>query len=134
MRHKTHPPQSDIQVMKTKYPEIKRFLDKPFWLPTLDPHAAYEREPDGADDTGDRRVTVSFGPKGEACLTIGNAEPVCFQNYMEHGASLRTHAALMVLAEAIRLDNVDRPQTKPAPRTGPAATSRRGPGAAPKAT
>jgi len=120
--------------MKAKYPEIKRFLDKPFWLPTLDPHAAYEREPDGTNDTGDQRVTVSFGPKGEACLTVGNSEPVSFQNYMGNGASIRTHAALMVLAEAIRLDNVDRPQTRSASRTGTVAPPRRGPGSASKAS
>lgn len=99
--------------MKSKYPDIKRFLDRPFWLPTLDDGVVYERTQDDPEERTEGRLRVRFGPEGDAYIGIDQTELIHFRNYTHGGASLRTHAALMVLAEAIRLDNLEHAQTKP---------------------
>lgn len=100
--------------MKSKYPDIKRFLDRPFWLPTLDDGVVYERTQDDSEDRAAGCLRVRFSPEGDAYIGIDQTELIHFRNYTHGGTSLRTHAALMVLAEAIRLDNLEHAQTKTA--------------------
>jgi hypothetical protein len=61
------------------------------------------------DNDGDRRqrLVLTFGPDGDAHLWVEGESPspaLRFRNYSGGGRSLRTHAALMILAEAMRLD------------------------------
>jgi hypothetical protein len=100
--------------MKSKYPDIKRFLDHPFWLPTLDDGVTYERTQDDQQESAAGQLRLRFGPDGDAYIGIDEKELIHFRNYTGGGTSLRTHAALMVLAEAIRLDNLEHAQARPA--------------------
>jgi len=56
---------------------------------------------------------VIFDRMGDAYLSTGSGKDIRFRTYGGGGMSLRTRAALLILAEAIRLDNEDRPIDMP---------------------
>jgi hypothetical protein len=83
-----------------------------YWLQTLDTRTGYTRRHDDTDGKRDHEqdLTVVIGPDGDCWVTAGGGQGLRFRTYAGGGQSLRTRQALMVLAEAIRLDNQDRPQ------------------------
>ena len=91
---------------------VARVLMPNYWLQTLETRIDYTRRHDDTDGKRDHEqdLTVAFGPDGDCWLTAGGGQTLRFRTWAGGGMSLRTRQALMVLAEAIRLDNADRPQ------------------------
>ena len=91
---------------------VGRILEPDYWLQTLATRVGYTRRHDDTDGKRDHEqdLTVCIGPDGDCWLTAGGGQPLRFRTYAGGGQSLRTRQALMVLAEAIRLDNEERPQ------------------------
>lgn len=91
---------------------LNTVIERPYWLHTLGTRETYLRRQDDTD--GDRGPTqdlaVTLGPDGDAWLRAGGGEVLRFRTHAGGGQSLRTRAALLVLAEAIRRDNEERPQ------------------------
>lgn len=95
--------------------QIRKILDSDFWLPTLDTRTNYSRLHDDHDGTFEGVVSVMFGPDGDAYITTDRHVGPSLRFRMPlvgGGMSKRTRNALLILAEAIRLDNEDHP-TKP---------------------
>lgn len=92
---------------------IKKLLETPFWPTTLNCDVTYERVHDDHDGTFTGRVSVQFDRMGDAYLFVDKPEGIA--NYLRFrtmgggGMSPRVRTALLLLAEAIRLDNEDRP-------------------------
>ena len=91
---------------------VARALKPDYSLPTLTPRVAYTRMQDDTDGerTPEHDLTVAIGPDGDCWVSAGGGRSIRFRTWAGGGMSLRTRQALMVLAEAIRLDNADRPQ------------------------
>ncbi len=91
---------------------VARVLEPDYWISTLAPREAYTRRHDDTD--GDTTVaqdlTVAIGPDGDCWVKAGGGKTLRFRTFGGGGQSLRTRQALLVLAEAIRLDALDRPQ------------------------
>lgn len=93
--------------------EASRVLENPFWLPTLSTKDSYTRTHDDHDGTYTGKICVGFDVMGDAWLIL---DPPSFGITMRFrtagggGRSLRTRNALMLLAEAIRLDNLEKPE------------------------
>ncbi len=96
---------------------VKKVLEHPFWISTLRADATYERTHDDHDGTFEGKIAVSFDRMGDAWLTVDKSSTfgsaLRFRTFGGGGNSLRTRAALMILAEAIRLDNEERPENPP---------------------
>ena len=91
---------------------IKEILDSSFWLETLDTKSLYSRVHDDCDGDLTETINVFFSEDGDAYLTA-NIDPFKsfrFRTWCGGGASLRVRNAFLILAEAIRLDNEERPQ------------------------
>ena len=86
---------------------VSRALTPDYWLQTLATQIGYTRRHDDTDGRRDHEqdLTVCIGPDGDAWITAGGGQVLLFRTYAGGGQSLRTRQALMVLAEAIRLDN-----------------------------
>ena len=85
--------------------DVRRVLESPFWIPTLDTVHQYSRLQDDHDGKGIGRVQVTFTPNGDGYLaTDGHRGPsLRFRMPLQGGGrSPRTRNALMILAEAIR--------------------------------
>jgi len=91
---------------------VARALMPDYWLQTLDTRHGYTRRQDDTDGQRDhaQNLEVMIGPDGDCWLTAGGGQMLRFRTWAGGGMSVRTRQALMVLAEAIRLDNEDRPQ------------------------
>lgn len=97
--------------MKDLAKTIHRLLDEPFWLSSLNADAGYyARQHDDTDGKPDGVLAVTFGPDGDAYVSIDFYPTLRFRTEVGGGSSQRTRNALIILAEAIRLDNLDRPQ------------------------
>ena len=91
--------------------KIKRLLEKPLFIETLETMTMYQRVQDDCDGDLGQRVNVIMGNDGDMHISIlGDNLTLRFRNYFGGGASLRVHNALKILAEAIRLDNEELPQ------------------------
>jgi len=90
--------------------DIKKILEEPFWIKTVSPNIGYTRLHDDHDGTFTGSVSVLFDEMGDARMTIDSREPIRFRTWGGGGMSLRVRTALLILAEAIRLDNEERPQ------------------------
>lgn len=79
------------------------------------PSRMYERRHDDTDgERGlEQYLTVMFSVDGDAWLTQGLGKSLRFRKDEGGGQSVRVQRALMVLAEAIRRDNEERPQSPP---------------------
>jgi hypothetical protein len=64
---------------------------------------------DGSTDP-EQSITVSVSCDGDMWIGQGSKNWLRFRNFIGGGDSLRTHNALRILIEAIRLDNEERPQ------------------------
>ena len=91
---------------------VKRLLEEPFWIPTIESDKVYSRIRDDDDGTLTGELSVFFDMVGDAYISVGLGETFRFRTYGGGGRSERTRTALMILAEAIRLDNETRPIKK----------------------
>jgi len=91
---------------------VARALTPDYWLRSLATMTAYTRRQDDTDGARDYKqdLTVTIGPDGDCWLQAGGGNLLRFRTWGGGGMSVRTRQALMVLAEAMRLDNEDRPQ------------------------
>ena len=91
---------------------VARALMPDYWPQTLDTRHGYTRRQDDTDGRRDhaQNLEVMIGPDGDCWLTAGGGQTLRFRTWAGGGLSVRTRQALLVLAEAIRLDNEDRPQ------------------------
>lgn len=91
--------------------QIRQILESDFWLPTIRTTTQYERLQDDHDGTFVGSLRVVFTENGDAfiCVTskdCPNPEMIRFRMPGIGGRlSRHTRVALLVLAEAIRLDN-----------------------------
>lgn len=101
-----------MEINPDDVPElIESLLDHPFWLHSIKTMHSYERLHDDHDGTKQGVLNVMFSPDGDARVWITGErnEALRFRTFQGGGMSLRTRAALLILAEAIRLDNEKRP-------------------------
>ena len=89
---------------------IRTILESYFWLPDIKTMERYERLHDDHDGTRLGQIQVMFDPNGDAYVSIlGDAHersPTLRFRMPGSGGGLspRTRVALLILAEAIRLD------------------------------
>ena len=89
--------------------EIRKILETPFWPVTLNPDVSYYRTQDDCDGNLREGIEVIFDTQGGAWVNITTDSPLksCrFRTWGGGGASLRVRNAMLILAEAIRLDNI----------------------------
>jgi hypothetical protein len=104
-------PDRNVQRIKPQR-AVQRVLIPDYWLSSLETRQEYTRRQDDTDGQRDRRqdLTVAIGDDGDCWVRAGGGKLLRFRTFAGGGLSLRTRQALMVLAEAIRLDNEERPQ------------------------
>jgi hypothetical protein len=88
---------------------IKKLLEVPFWPSSLTPNKPYTRLHDDHDGTHQGRIGVIFDQMGDAYIFSDHQPFLRFRTWGGGGNSLRVRNALVILAEAIRLDNEDKP-------------------------
>lgn len=97
---------------------VEQLLSEPYWLPNLDTRTSYWRY---EDDSPLGQLIISFSPDGDGHIHVmaehdPNEGPKWSQRFrmpmMGGGQSPRVRNALLILAEAIRLDNIDSPQDR----------------------
>lgn len=93
---------------------VRSLLEDNFWLPQLRTRTIYERSHDDHDGTFFPKIRIIFSDDGDAWLGMSLTEPsgmpsTRFRTHAGGGSSLRVRNALLILAEAIRLDNEHRP-------------------------
>lgn len=90
---------------------LDQLLEHPCpWPASLNDADSYQRQHDDTDGGAKGWLQVTFGRDGDAYVSIDDSAWLRFRTFGGGGSSLRTYAALQVLAEAIRRDNADRPQ------------------------
>ncbi len=93
---------------------IRELLDGIFWPADLRSQTPYVRVHDDCDGDASQRLSVIIGDDGDAWIAAD--APTVFNSlrfrepFIGGGMSPRVRNALLILAEAIRLDNADRPQ------------------------
>src|SRR5258708_5755811 len=105
-----------LTKLAEEYPEefATALLEGYFWIPSLETAKIYERMED--DTSG--ILTVTFSADGDAWINVfSKVDPAEFRDtfrfrvpFAGGGQSPRVRNALLVLAEAIRLDNKEHPQ------------------------
>lgn len=96
---------------------VRILLEQCFWLPSIKSKDSYLRF---EDDSREGTIEVSFTPDGDGWIEVlskpdPNEVHWSFRfrmPMMGGGQSPRTRVALMILAEAIRLDNEKNPQCR----------------------
>lgn len=90
---------------------INTLLEGYYPMPGLEVMKAYTRRQDDTDGKRDTEqdLSIAMGPDGDAWVDVGLI-PLRFRCGSGGGMSRRTRSALLVLAEAIRRDNAERPQ------------------------
>jgi len=96
---------------------IQQVLETPFWLSTIKTRECYQRY---EDDSPLGFLSITFGDDGDGhMLVIHEQDPneprfsMRFRMPMTGGGqSPRVRNALLILAEAIRLDNLEQPQNR----------------------
>lgn len=98
--------------MEVTSKQIKKILDSTFWLETLSSTTTYRRIHDDHDGYREGVLSLGIDRQGDVWLTTDKHvyPPMRFRTWAGGGISLRTRNALLILAEAIRLDNEDHPQ------------------------
>lgn len=96
--------------------KIKKILESNFWLETLKTQTTYKRSSDDTDgELIGHNLFVNINPDGDAYLFTDCPHPynsLRFRTYCGGGRSLRVRNALLILAEAIRLDQEEKPDPK----------------------
>lgn len=87
-------------------------LERPLWPASLEAERPYMRRQDDCDGSRElqHNVVVTIGRDGDAWVDAGQFRGLRFRHDFGGGQSPRVRAALVVLAEAIRRDNEERPQ------------------------
>lgn len=87
---------------------VTKVLESDFWLPTLSVGTLYERQHDDTDGKPDGGcIHVIVGADGDAWVWTDTHQSLRFRAPLGGGRNPRVRNALLVLAEAIRLDNED---------------------------
>ncbi len=109
---------TSVSVPQDKIPGvIETILESSFWLQTIQTMNAYQRLHDDDDGTKEGVLNVVFTPDGDARVWITGEEArlsptLRFRTEIGGGGnSPRTRVALLILAEAIRRDNKEHPQS-----------------------
>lgn len=92
---------------------LNDLLEGDFWIDSLKADECYSRVHDDNDgDTSiDNTLQVYIAQDADLHVFLPySLESLRFRNYFGGGKSLRVRNALLVLAEAIRRDNAERPQ------------------------
>ena len=92
---------------------VLQILENPFWISGLSTNEEYTRRHDDDDGSDTGYLVVMIDREGDVRVKIDGCRPghyLRFRTNAGGGHSLRVRNALMVLAEAIRLDNEKRPQ------------------------
>lgn len=91
--------------------KVRELLEGYFWLSTLEAGTRYVRLHDDHDGTREGHLSVLIGNDGDAWVSIDGANgDLRFRMPMTGGGcSQYTRTALVILSEAIRLDNERRP-------------------------
>ncbi len=103
------PEVSQERLMK----DLRRILENPFWIDSLETNTTYSRLHDDRDGTKTGSINVIFSEDGDTWIKIEHEIPggsLRFRNDFGGGESLRVRNALIMLALAIDLDNQERPQ------------------------
>ncbi|MDO8415216.1 MAG: hypothetical protein Q7S87_03270 [Agitococcus sp.] len=105
MKFKPTSPLSVSRAMNT-------LIEGSYWPQTIDIRTSYSRRHDDTDGkTGsEQEITVAIGVDGDAWVMLPGMTSLRFRTWVGGGSSLRVRNALLVLAEAIRRDNAERPQ------------------------
>lgn len=105
------------EVHGDNIPEIVgRLLESSFWLPTLEASTRYDRLHDDHDGTYTGKLCVAIGADADAYVETTDTEMGALRfrvPMIGGGMSGRVRTALVILAEAIRLDNEERPLVHP---------------------
>jgi hypothetical protein len=111
------PPKKKPKLKQDDIPQIvHELLESYFWLPTLAANTRYARLQDDHDGTREGWLAVTIGEDGDAWVDPlePSAGGLRFRIPLHGGGmSQRTRTALVILAEAIRLDNEEKPQGAP---------------------
>lgn len=94
--------------MRPSPEQLRAFLERPMWPEGIEARKHYSRR----EDDGDAELQLVFSEDGDAWISFVGAcagHGLRFRTLQGGGSSLRTRAALLLLAEAIRLDNEERP-------------------------
>lgn len=91
---------------------MNTLIEGAYWPASLGVRESYIRRHDDTDgETGpEQDLAVTFGPDGDAWVMLPGLRSLRFRTWAGGGQSLRVRNALLVLAEAIRRDNAERPQ------------------------
>jgi hypothetical protein len=91
---------------------MNTLIEGEYWPATLSTQGAYVRRHDDTNgETGiEQELAVTFSPDGDAWVMLPGFTSLRFRTWAGGGCSLRVRKGLMVLAEAIRRDNAERPQ------------------------
>ena len=98
---------------KTVDKALNDLLEGDYWIDTLAVNEFYSRLHDDTDGktTSDHALEVLIAEDLDMHIIVpGQTESLRFRNYLGGGSSLRVRNALLVLAEAMRRDNAERPQ------------------------
>jgi len=98
--------------------KVHQLLNADFWLPSINVMEGYTRVHDDHDGSMTGIVQIMFGRDGDAHLSTDKHMGASLRFRMPlvgGGQSKRVRTALLILAEAIRLDNEERPQTRELP-------------------
>ena len=88
---------------------IRRILESDFSLPAVETMVSYGRADDNVGEK-DGVIQIMFDPDGQAFVWMEHDNSFLrFRMTGNGGKSPRVRAALLILAEAIRLDNADSP-------------------------
>jgi len=88
--------------------KIKEVLETPYWIPTLKSDKSYFIANDDCDGNSHEGITVTIDYQGDAWISVNGKkgyETCRIRTFAGGGHNHRTRNALMILAEAIRLDN-----------------------------
>lgn len=86
--------------------QIRQLLEAYFWPANLQPNTRYVRLHDDHDGKFEGHLSVVIGEDGDAWVAADGPDPLRFRMPSTGGGrSPHTRTALLILAEAIRLDN-----------------------------
>ncbi len=91
--------------------KVRELLEEPYWLKDLKVDEVYFRTQDDCDGDLKEGIGVSIDRQGDIFVrtTQGVMSDCRFRTCGGGGRSLRVRNALLMLAEAIRLDNLEKP-------------------------
>jgi hypothetical protein len=101
--------------------KVREILNSSFWINEVKTNTMYSRLHDDHLETDEGRLGVICDCSGDICVGIDfrRNKSLKFRNIQGGGKSPRTRIALMILAEAIRLDNEELPYEPPPKKAAP---------------